>query len=84
MTVYVDDAQHALGRMVMCHMMADTSNELHQMADALGVNRRHFQGDHYDVCKRSKAWAIKLGAIEVTQRQMVRFRQSIRRRRANG
>ena len=41
--------------MKMCHMLADTLDELHAMADRIGVARRHFQTDssapHYDICK---------------------------------
>jgi len=56
------------GRMVMCHMLADTLDELHAMADRIGVARRWFQDHrtpHYDVCASKKALAIQFGAIEI-------------------
>lgn len=77
MTVYVDDMQapykpqHRPGRTyVMCHMIADTDEELHAMADKIGVARKWFQGDHYDVAKSSRARAVLAGAKEVTRRQL--------------
>lgn len=86
MAVYVDDARLAFGRMKMCHMLADTDEELHAMADAIGVQRRWWQnpetmrvsGSHYDIALSKRAAAIKLGAIEVTDRQA----SSMNRRRA--
>lgn len=79
MTVYVDSPRHRLGRMTMCHMAADTLEELHAMAAALGV-AKHFQdklsrnglpAPHYDICKANRARAIKLGAVEVSSRQLL-------------
>ena len=83
MTVYVDKAVHRLGRMLMCHMLADTDDELHQMADAIGVNRRWFQADastpHYDICQSKRVLAVRLGAKSVNRRELV---QLIREKRA--
>jgi len=39
-TVYVDDMRAPFGRLVMCHMIADTDGELLEMADRIGVQRR--------------------------------------------
>lgn len=74
MTVYVDDMRAKYGRMVMCHMLADTDEELHAMADAIGVARRWWQApprhdSHYDIALSKRAAAIAAGAIEITWRQ---------------
>lgn len=74
MPVYVDKAQHKYGRMVMCHMLADSMDELLAMADTIGVNRKWFQPNshpHFDICKAKRAKAIAAGAIEVDRRQLV-------------
>lgn len=70
MTVYVDDMRAKFGRMVMCHMIADTEAELHAMADQIGVDRRWYQGDHYDIALSKRAKAVEFGAAEVTWRQL--------------
>lgn len=69
MTVYVDDMRARLGRMIMCHMIADTEAELHAMAAKIGVKRQWFQGDHYDISLFRRALAIRFGAVPITQRQ---------------
>jgi hypothetical protein len=73
-TVYVDDMRAQYGRMVMCHMIADTDEELHAMADKIGVARKWFQKQgtsrrHYDIALSKRAKAVEAGAIEITWRQ---------------
>lgn len=75
MTVYVDDARRPFGRMICCHMLADTPTELHAMADRIGSRRAWFQGDHYDIPLFRRARAIAAGAVEITQRQAVLVRR---------
>lgn len=74
MAVYVDDMHRypagEFGRMKMSHMVADTDEELHAMAARIGVARRWFQGDHYDVSISKRALAIAAGAVPVTWRQL--------------
>ncbi len=55
--------------MIMCHMIADTEVELHAMANRIGVARRWYQENHYDICLNKKMVAVQLGAIEISQRQ---------------
>ncbi len=82
MTVYVDDMRAPFGRMVMCHMIADTSDELHAMARSIGVRRKWCQREgtskeHYDICLLKRKMAVKSGAAEITWKQagkMVRER----------
>jgi hypothetical protein len=63
----------SFGRMVMCHMIADTDEELHAMADRIGVARKWHQdtlsGSHYDIALSKRALAVKAGAVEVIFRQ---------------
>lgn len=52
--------------MLMSHMIADTPNDLHGMAQSVGLKRSWFQSGknpHYDLCQAKRAHAIKLGAI---------------------
>lgn len=74
MTVYVDDMyRYPMGqfrRMKMSHMIADTPDELHTMADKIGVARRWYQSDHYDIAISKRALAIEHGAVAVTLKQL--------------
>ncbi|NVD44356.1 DUF4031 domain-containing protein [Qipengyuania atrilutea] len=83
MSVYVDQERNRFGRMVMCHMWADTLPELHEMAQAIGMDREWFQPlsfPHYDVSLSRRTKALDLGAIEVDRREGCRIRKAIRER----
>ena len=77
MTVYVDESIHPFGRMTMCHMWADTLDELYRMVDTIGVQRKWLQRPaglglvgmdaswiHFDIAKAKRALAVKAGAVE--------------------
>lgn len=69
MTVYVDDVKHPFGRMIMCHMWADSEAELLAMADRIGVARKWIQRPpkaswvHFDISLGMKAKALAAGAV---------------------
>jgi len=76
MSVWVDDMEAPFGRMIMCHMVADSRQELDEMADKIGVARKWIQNpntdrEHYDICKSARKKAVALGAIEVTMYELV-------------
>lgn len=53
--------------------MSDSSlDELHEFAVQLGIPRRAFQGDHYDIPEEHRPDVVALGAIEVESRELVR------------
>ncbi|WP_454683958.1 DUF4031 domain-containing protein [Ancylobacter moscoviensis] len=81
MTVYVDPAVWPFGRMLMCHMWADTLDELLAMADTISVQRKWIQGHptlsfgkhreaswvHFDIDKSKRGLAVAAGAVETDQ-----------------
>jgi hypothetical protein len=82
MSVYVDRARNPYGRMLMSHLLADSLEELHAMADTIGVKRRWFQPKstpHYDICQEKKQLALAAGALEIDRHTVVGL---IRRYRA--
>ena len=55
------------------HLVSDTSyDELHAFVEAeLGIPRRAFQGDHYDVPEELHAVAVAAGAESVSARELL-------------
>ena len=73
--VYVDSYNEWFGRMIMCHLMADTTEELLAMVDTIGVQRKWIQEkgtarEHFDISLGKKALALKAGAKEVGWREI--------------
>ena len=87
MTCYVDTVRSypdaGLQHTEFCHLLADSRDELHAMAEALGIPRRYFQDHawrwHHDLPAPLRPRAIELGAIEVTMHEVAAL---LRRRRA--
>jgi hypothetical protein len=73
--VYVGTLEFPFCGMLMSHMGSPDVEELHKMADKIGVSRRHFQNHelhpHYDICKSKKALALKHGAEEVSDKVLI-------------
>jgi hypothetical protein len=70
MAVYVDDMKAGFGRMKMCHMIADTRDELLAMVRQIGVQEKWIQKagtyrEHFDICLSKRALAVKAGAKEI-------------------
>jgi hypothetical protein len=70
MAVYVDTMQAPFKGMLMCHMIADSEHELHAMAARIGMQRKWYQRDHYDVSMEMKLLAIQNGAREISVREL--------------
>lgn len=78
MTVYVDNMRARFGRMKMCHMIADSTDELLEMADKIGVQRKWLQkagryDEHFDVCLSKRKLAVDAGAVEVSMMTLGRI-----------
>lgn len=54
-------------------MVSDVSyDELIAFADSVGIPRRGFQGDHYDIPQEYRPDMIAAGAVEVESRELLR------------
>lgn len=64
--------------MMMCHMVADSLDELHEMAAQVGMRLEWFQDapkashPHYDLNEQRRALALELGAVYLPSRVLAR------------
>lgn len=74
MAVYIDNYYETgagnFGRMKMSHMVADTTKELCDMAQSIGVNPKWIQDagtnrEHFDVSMGCREKAIENGAVSI-------------------
>jgi hypothetical protein len=71
--VLLDPAVWPWRGQLWAHLVSDTSyDELHDFAARLGVPRRGFQGDHYDLPAALREQALAMGAEDVTARELLR------------
>ncbi|WP_309086414.1 DUF4031 domain-containing protein [Chelativorans sp.] len=91
MSVYVDDMRAPFGRMLMCHMWADTREELFAVADRIGVQRKWFQRppgiglpgmnaswEHFDIARSKRRLAVSYGAVETDRYGPVEYTARLR------
>ncbi|MDC7337419.1 DUF4031 domain-containing protein [Streptomyces lydicus] len=73
MAIYIDrPIWPGHGRM-WSHLVSDASfDELHAFAARIGVPRRAFERDHYDLPAERYADAVRAGAVEVGSKELLR------------
>jgi len=70
--ILVDECRWPFRGRRWCHCVSDASLvELHRFVRLLGVPRRGFQGDHYDLPEAARAAAIDRGASAVDSRDLL-------------
>jgi hypothetical protein len=73
MAVLVDECRWWFRGRRWCHMVSDVDlAELHTLAERVGIPRRAFQGDHYDVPEELRPAVLDAGAEAVGSRELVR------------
>ena len=85
MTVYIDPPIWPGHGRLWSHLISDQSyEELHDFAVRIGIPRRGFERDHYDVIAERYAAALAAGAQPVSSREIVALLTAagLRRRRS--
>jgi hypothetical protein len=73
MALLIDEPRWAFRGRTWCHLVSDTSlDELHDFVGRLGIPRRAFHGDHYDIPEEHRPEVVAAGAVEVGSRELVR------------
>lgn len=82
MTVYVGEMFECIPNrnwryQTACHMFADDEDELHELAQRIGLQRSWFQGhtslDHYDLTVSKRIQAIAAGAVPADRKTEVKY-----------
>ena len=77
MTILIDAPAWPAHNTVWSHLVSDSSlDELHAFAAQLGIPRRAFDLDHYDVPQSRYRELVAAGAVPVSNRVMVRRLQA--------
>lgn len=81
--IYVDEAIYPFRNRMWCHLFTDGDVErLHLFAQAIGLKRAWFQDrpgfPHYDLSPSRRMMAVRNGAQQVTEKQMVAIVQAAR------
>ncbi|MEV7079410.1 DUF4031 domain-containing protein [Streptomyces sp. NPDC093516] len=85
MTIYIDPPTWPGHGRLWSHLVSDVSyDELHTFAARLGVPRRAFERDHYDIPAQRYADVVAAGAVEVSSREVVRLLHGSGLRRRKG
>ena len=72
MSIYIDPPTWPGHGRLWSHLISDTSyDELHAFAGALGIPRRAFERDHYDVVAERFDAGRRAGARVVSSREIV-------------
>lgn len=75
MAVFVDNERITWRGKLWCHLVADSLDELHAFAGALGLKRSWFQEraayPHYDVTTEVRDRALCLGALQGRKAQII-------------
>ncbi|MEW1656929.1 MULTISPECIES: DUF4031 domain-containing protein [unclassified Streptomyces] len=73
MAIYIDPPIWPGHGRMWSHLVSDRSfDELHRFAAAMGVPRRAFERDHYDLPAERYDDAVRAGAVEVGSKELVR------------
>jgi hypothetical protein len=73
MAVYVNKLRTRFGGLSLCHLLADSLDELHAMAARIGLERNLFNLDmipHYDLSRGKRLEAIAEGAVVIDRQQL--------------
>jgi hypothetical protein len=89
MTVYVDKLFPTIPQLSWpfswaCHLVADTTIELHAFARQLGLQSEWYQVSqgripHYDLTLNKRKQALRLGAKEISGRELIQMFRAVQK-----